>query len=203
MGWWIAFLILILLGLTPLGIIGEYQSAGANAWLTIGPFRYHLYPRKKVEDKKKQDSGFEKSKDGSAVAKKKKTAGSVSKFLPLAENLFTLLVDFKTHLQIRMLRMHLVLAEEDPCDLAIHYADAWALLGNLIPLLEQNFHIRKRDMSVSCDFTAENTKIYAYIHGTISLGSLVWLIIYHGLKGINKLKQLKEKGGANHESEAS
>ena len=203
MGWLIAILLLVLLGFLPLGIIGEYRSTGANAWLTVGPFRYLVYPRKKTADTKKQGADFEKKKEGSAVAKKRKTAGSVSDFLPLADNLFSLLVDFRQRLQIRMLRMHLVLAEEDPCDLAIHYADAWAALGNLIPLLEQNFTIRKRDMSVSCDFTADKTKIYAYIHGTISLGGLLWLMIYHGLKGINKFRKLKGKGGANHESEAS
>lgn len=203
MGWWIAFTLLVLLGFAPLGIIGEYQSAGANAWLTVGPFRYRIYPRKKVAGSYKRDTGFEKKKEGSAVAQKKKTAGSVSDFLPLVDNVFSLLVDFRKHLQIRILRMHLVLAEEDPCDLAMHYGDAWAALGNLIPLLEQNFRIRKRDMTVSCDFTAEKTKIYAYVHGTISLGGLLWLVIYHGLKGINKFNQLKGKGGANHESEAS
>ncbi len=203
MGWWIGFLILVLVGITPLGIIGEYQSAGASAWLTVGPFRYRVYPRRKAADTKKQDNDFEKKKEGSAVAKKKKTAGNVSDFLPLAENLFSLLVEFRKRLQIRILRMHLILAEDDPCDLAIHYADAWVALGNLVPLLERNFRIRKRDMTVSCDFTSDKTKIYAYVHSTISLGWLLWLMIYHGLKGINKFKKLKGKGGTNHESEAS
>lgn len=202
MGWAIALILLLLVGLLPLGIIGEYQAGGANAWLTVGPFRYRMYPKQKAADTKKEDTGFEKKKEGSAVAKKK-SAGSVSDFLPLADNLFSLLVDFRKRLLIRMLRMHLVLAEDNPCDLAIHYGDAWAALGNLIPLLERNFRIRKRDMTVSCDFTADKIKIYAYVHGTISLGWLLWLMIYHGLKGINKFKQLKGKGGANHESEAS
>ncbi len=202
MGWLIALVLLMLIGFLPLGIVGEYQSFGAKAWLCVGPFRYLVFPRQKAKKEKKQAAEFEKTKEGSTV-KKKKSAGVLSDFLPLAENLFHLLIDFRKHLKIRMLRMHLVLAEEDPCDLAIHYADAWAALGNLIPLLERNFQIKKRDMTVSCDFTTNKTKIYAYIHATISLGALLYLVIYHGLKGINKFRQLKGKGGTNHESEAS
>ena len=202
MGWIIAIVLLVLVGFMPLGIIGEYHSAGANAWVCIGPFRYRVYPRKEKGKAEEKAAPFEKKKEGSAV-KKKKTAGKLSDFLPLAQNLFDLLVDFRKRLQIRMLRMHLVLAEDDPCDLAIHYANAWAALGNLIPRLEQNFQIKKRDMKVSCDFTADKIKIYAYLHATISLGGLLYLVIYHGLKGINKFRQLKGKGGTNHESEAS
>ena len=201
MGWLIALAVLVLVGFVPLGIIGEYQDLGANAWVCIGPFRYRVFPRQKAPLKDKKTAGFEKKKQGSAV--KKKSAGNLSDFLPLAENLFDLLIDFRKRLKIPMLRMHLVLAEEDPYDLAIHYANAWAALGNLVPRLEQNFQIKKRDMTVSCDFTANKTKIYAYVYATISLGALLYLVIYHGLKGINKFRQLKGKGGTNHESKAS
>ena len=201
MGWLIALGLLVLVGFVPLGIVGEYQESGAKAWVCVGPLRYCVFPRQKTQKKGKQSVGSKKKKESSAV--KKKTAGSLADFLPLAENLFGLLVDFRKRLKIRMLRMHLVLAEDDPCDLAIHYADAWAALGNLIPLLEQNFQIKKRDMTVSCDFTTNKTKIYAYVHATISLGRLLWLVIFHGLKGIKKFRQLKGKGGTNHESKAS
>ena len=95
--------------------------------------------------------------------------------------------------------MKLVMAGDDPCDLATNYGKAWAALGNLIPLLEQVFVIRKRDLEVECDFTADQTRITARLDLTITIGRLLAIVVFYGVKILCQFLKISKtrKGGAN------
>ena len=101
-------------------------------------------------------------------------------------------------MRINHLRLKLILAGDDPCDLAVNYGRAWAAMGNLLPMLERVFHIGKRDCEVECDFTAQETMVVFRMDVTL----LVWQAVSLGLVyGVRFLKELlifkkKRKGGA-------
>lgn len=203
MGWLIAAGILVLLALLPLGVILRYDEEGARVWVSLGWIPISVYPAKPKEPapaaekpKKSSGSGFEKTKT------KKKSGGKITDFLPLVEDVLAFLADFKNKLVVKNLELNLVLAGDDPADLAIAYGRAWAAVGNLMPRLEQFLKIRRRDIRVQCDFASEQTQVQAGLHISITLGRLIWVSVFHGTKLLRRFLDIlnQRKGGAsNHE----
>lgn len=204
MGWLIAAGIVIVLALLPLGVGAVYDEQGPVVRLIAGWIRIRLYPgRSDKENKKKPKEKAEKKKPASneKSAKKKTGGGSWKDFLPLVQVGLDFLGDFRRKLRVDRLEMKLILAGDDPCDLAVNYGKAWAALGNLMPQLERLFVIRKRDVEVECDFTASKTLITARLDLTITLGRLLALVVRYGIRALKEFKILKtkRKGGMKYE----
>ena len=109
-----------------------------------------------------------------------------------------LLDGLRRKLRIDRLELKVILAGDDPCDLATNYGRAWQALGNLMPQLERCFVIKKRDLEVECDFEASQTLIIADVKLTITLGRALGLIVWYGVKALKEFIKLrnKRKGGA-------
>lgn len=202
MGWLITLGVFVLLAILPLGVRIRYDSSGFFAGVIAGPIRLTLFPHRKKKKKPKQKPDAPK-----AVAEKKKPAvsrerpkqgGSLTDFLPLVRVVLDFLGDFRRKLRLNRLEIKLILAGDDPCDLAVNYGRAWSALGNLMPQLERLFVIQKRDLQVECDFTADHTTIFACLELTITLGRLISLGVLYGVKAVRELFiiQKKRKGGA-------
>ena len=202
---WIILGILVLLYLLPLGIRLIYSSEGCRIWLLAGPVPLKVYPKNKGA-KKPEKGTIKADKPRKKTAPKKpaeekKEGGSLKDFLPFVDIARKLLYGiFRKH-RIRRLEIKMLLAGDDPCDLAVNYGKAWAATGNLIPLLEEHFIIKKRDVQIGCDFTAEETVIYVRADITILLGRLLTLAVIHGSHGFRDYLKLmkKRKGEQNHE----
>lgn len=197
MGWLIALAVVGLLAVLPLGVSARYEAGGALVRLIIGPYRKTVYPseRKKEKPEKKKE---EKPKPASGGTKKKepeKKGGKLSDFYPLIETALKLLGDLRRKLRVKRLEMKIILAGDDPCDLATNYGRAWAALGNLMPQLERFLVIKKRDLQVECDFTADTTFIYARADVTITLGRLLYLLVRYGVRALKQYLKI-QKGGA-------
>ena len=224
MGWWITLGVLILLGLIPLGASAKYNADGAIVRVIIGPVRFTVYPRPKKEKKpnpkaeakkakKEAEKKAKKEADKKAkAAAKEKTAsekhtrplveekgGSWTDFLPLVKVVLQFLDGFRRKIRVNRLDLKLIMAGDDPCDLAVNYGKAWAAVGNLMPRLERVFVIRKRDVEVECDFTASQTLVIARLDLTITLGRLLGLVLVLAVRALVKYIQIlnKRKGGAN------
>jgi hypothetical protein len=194
MGWLIVLGVLIVLGLMPIGLRVRYDALGPFAAFVIGPVNIRLYPlppkRKNVKNKQVA---------AKSTPKKKSSGGSISDFLPLLKLVLDFLEGFRKRLRINHLRLKLILGGGDPCDLALNYGKGWAVLGNLMPLLERVFVIKKRDLEVECDFTADRTTVIAGADITIRLWHLLVLAITHGPKVLKEYFSVMKirKGGAN------
>lgn len=203
MGWLIALGIVIALALLPLGISLRYDAEGFRMRLLAGLISIPLSgkqekPKQEKKQKKPVKKGKKASSSTSSHPKEKQKGGSLSDFLPFVQLAVDFLDTFRRKLRIRRLEMKLIMASEDPCDLAVNYGRAWAALGNLIPQLERCFVIKKRDLEVECDFEATKTTITARLDMTITLGRLLHLLVHHGLRGIKEFLNFKKlrKGGA-------
>jgi hypothetical protein len=204
MGWLIAFVILFLLAILPLGATVRYNSKGVLVRIIAGPIRFTVFPRKKKDRKPKEKVKKEKkpkqSKEKQEPAEQKKEqGGSLLDFIPLVKVAVDLLNGFRRKLRVNRLELKLILAADDPCDLGINYGRTYSLVGNLLPWLEQVFVIRKKDVEVECDFTAEETLVIARLDLTITLGRIIALVVVYGLRALREyLKIMKSrKGGAN------
>ena len=214
MGWLITLGILVLLAILPLGVSLKYNADGAFVRLILGPIRLTLFPTKPKE-KKEKPKKEKKTKD---AAKTKKAAskepmpekpkippkeepekgGSWTDFLPLVKTVLDFLGDFRRKLRVNRLELKLIMAADDPCDLAVNYGRAWAAVGNLMPQLEKLFVIKKRDLEIECDFTASQPLVIARLDLTITLGRLLSMVTVAAVRGIKEYLKInkKRKGGA-------
>lgn len=222
MGWLITLGVLTLLAVLPLGVSVKYNAEGILLRLIAGPVRITLLPARKKDKKPKkegpkkknqkrkkktdaaqagQESSSPETKPAAkeAPAKQKKASGgSWTDFLPLVRVVFDLLGDFRRKLRVNVLEMKLIMAADDPCDLAVNYGRAWAALGNLMPQLERLFVIKKRDLQVECDFTAGETLVIARLDLSITLGRLLAMVFVFAGKALFEFLKImkKRKGGA-------
>ena len=207
MGWIITLGILVLLAILPLGADVRYNAEGLSLKVIAGPIRIGILPAKKNKPKKekKQKTETQKPKEVKAkkpqksVEKPKEKGGPITDFLPLVKVGLDLLGSLRKKLRIRHLELKLIMAADDPCDLAVNYGRANAALGNLLPQLERCFVIKKRDVEVECDFEASETVIIARADVIITLGWLLAIVVFYGVRGLKKFIQIKNKrkGGAS------
>lgn len=203
MGWWITLGVLVLLACLPLGAGGAYGEAGPRAWLVIGPVSWTLYPRKKKKkEKPPRERPEKKAKENASSAAKpkeeKKKGGPVTDFLPLVDVALDFLGDLRRKLRVNRLELNVTLAGDDPCDLAVNYGRACAAVEGLMPQLERLLVIRRREVHIGCDFQADQTRVYARLELTITLGRILGLAIRYGIRVLREYNQIqtKRKGGA-------
>ena len=202
MGWLIALGVLILLALLPLGASVVYDVDGPRAWILLGCLKLPVFPRKKKPRKEQQKKQKKPKKTASSEKKpfpKPKTGGSWTDFLPLARVALDLLNDLRCKLRVNHLKLHLTLAGDDPCDLAVNYGRMNASLAALIAQLERFLVIKKRDVHVDCDFTASETVILARLDLTITLGRILAIAVRYGVRGLTTFLKIKKQreGGAD------
>ena len=211
MGIWIAGAILLALAVLPLGVRIRYNDAGFVLRVIAGPLKITVIPgrkkpkKQKVKQKKQkavqtaESAGSEERppQPPKAQPEQKERGGSLTRFLPLVKLGLKFLGDFCRKLRLDNLYLRLILAGDDPCDLAVNYGLIWAAVGNLMPQLERLFVIKKRDIQVECDFTATELCVVAHLDITITLGRLLVLALYYGIRILFEFLSIKRKGGGD------
>ena len=208
MGWWITLGILFLLAILPLGVRVIYDEDGPLVKVVLGPVKITVFPRpkkqkkpkkkKEKEPRKTEEANLPKPPQPPAAKKPKKKGGSLKDFLPFVKLALDFLGDFRKKLRMKELYLRLIMASDDPCDLAVNYGKTWTAVGNLLPALERWFVIKKRDVEVECDFTASETKVIARLEITMTLGRLLSLVAVYGVRGLKEFIVFRKirKGGA-------
>ena len=212
MGWLITAGIIFLLAVLPLGVRIRYNSEGLLVKVIAGPVKITVFPLPKKEKKEKkkkstkeqpeQEENLPKPPQPPKKPKEKKPkeekGGSLLDFLPLVKVAVDFLGDFRRKLRLNNLELKLIMAGDDPCDLAVNYGRAWAAVGNLMPQLEKWFVIKKRNIEVECDFTASETLVIAHLDLTITLGRLLATVCKAAVRALITFLKIKKKrkGGA-------
>ena len=89
------------------------------------------------------------------------------------------------------------MAGDDPADLAQNYGRAWAALGNLMPLIDRAFVIKKRNLDIRCDFCGEETTVSFAVDLTITVGRIVSLLVVYGIRMLKQFLSLKKAVATN------
>ena len=211
MGIWIAGAILLALAVLPLGVRIRYNDAGFVLKVIAGPLKITVIPgrkkpkKQKVKQKKQkavqtaESAGSEERppQPPKAQPEQKERGGSLTRFLPLVKLGLKFLGDFRRKLRLDNLYLRLILAGDDPCDLAVNYGRIWAAVGNLMPQLERLFVIKKRDIQVECDFASPETTVVVHLDVSITLGWLLVLAMYYGIRILFEFLSIKRKGGGD------
>ena len=127
--------------------------------------------------------------------KKEKTP--LSAYLPFVRLAVDFLGSLNRKLRIEKLYLKLILAEEDPCDLAAHYGCAWAGASGLMTLMDRIFVIKDRNIDIQCDFLADRTFLSGRVDLTITIGRILSLALCYGIRALKEFLIFKKrKGGA-------
>lgn len=218
-GWLIALAVIVVLAILPLGASVIYNEKGPLVRIIAGPVKIKVYPMKKKapKDKPKEEKkqgpdpekeaadAEKKAKQTEEKAKTKQAAdpdekgGSILDFWPFVELVVNFLGDLRRKLRLNHLQLHLTMGGGDPCDLAVNYGRANAGMAALLAQLERLFVIKRRDVHINCDFTADKTTILARLDLTITLGRIIGLVVCYGIRALKTYLsiQKKRKGGAN------
>ena len=211
MGWLIALGIVVVLAILPLGASVIYDENGPLVRIIAGPVKIQVFPMKKKakQDKKEKAKKPKKEKPKAAAGgqKKKKIpkgdpdtkGGSILDFWPFVELVLDFLGDLRRKLRLNHLKLHLTMAGGDPCNLAVNYGKANAAMAALLSQLDRLFVIKKQDVHINCDFTANQTTILARLDLTITLGRIVSLVVCSGIRALKTYLSImkKRKGGAD------
>ena len=178
---WILLALLLLLLLFHFcfrfGVEVEYDEAGPRVRLRLGPKYVQVWPSatppEKAEEKRRRRAEKKAKKAArkqTKAEKQKKPQKPKKKLTPggaltLAQELLPIGLEAgrrtKERIQIDRLILHLTWGEEDPADAAIHYGQAWAVLEGLLAVLEGQFTVKEKELSVDVDFVGERKRLYA------------------------------------------
>ena len=200
MGWLIFLAILVLLGSMPLGLRLRYDAGGAEAVLLVGVLRLGLYPMSdrlyRLLHRPKKQKAQPVPQTPTAPPQPpppKKPGGDWKRFLPLLQTGLDFLGDLRRKLRVNNLTFHLIMAGDDPADLAVYYGRAWAAVGSLMPRLDRAFVIKKRDVQVECDFVGCEPRVAFAMDLTITLGRLLGLAVRYGIRIVKQSLAIKKK----------
>ena len=160
--------VLILIAFLRFGVIVQYSEDGFLLWAKAGFLKFRLLnddkekkPKKKKKEKKEKDSKGYKP-------------GSLSEFMTIIKAAVNALSRLRRRLLIKQLILYYTSAGEDPANTALMFGAANAVFATVIPLLENCFRIKHRDLKAAADFDAKEQRIYA----KISISIAVWEVFY-------------------------
>jgi len=190
--------IIILFALLRFGVSAEYSEEGLTAKASVGPVSFRLFPRKEKPDKKERKPRKEKKDRKKPTIK---PPGGIRGFLDIIDAVKTAMSRCRRRILIKRLIIRYVAAGDDAYKTAMSYGAANAAIGAVVPILENNFRIRRRDITASADFLAAKPGIYANAAFSLALwesayiGFAVLPVLLRMLKPNNR-KDVEKNGQA-------
>lgn len=181
---WLAVAVcLVVVLMLPLGVHVSYGDNGLQFDIKIGTVLVNIYPGKPSPRTKRKQLKSDRDKAKKPTkSRQRPLKEEFTDFLPILQLLYNLLRDFRKRLRVSVLDMKLIIAGNDPCDVAVNYGRAWTAVANLMPLLDQVLTIKYRNVSVECDFLSTETRLMGEIEFTLSFGRILHLLGFHGIK---------------------
>ena len=174
--------ILMLVIFLPVGIRVRYRQGVLKLWYTVGPIRLLRYPEDaKAQEKRKNSRINLRTVLDEPIKANRKYDNVIGDFWAELKTTLGLLWHLRPKLRIKRLVLKLHLAGEDPAALAMQYGGAWAAVGGLLPLLEEAFVLKKRELDVDSDFSGGTTTLEAKLDISIGLGRLLWRLVRYSM----------------------
>ena len=184
----IVLAVLLLICLLRVGIVAVYCESGVIVEAVIGFFRLRLLPARQKKAGKKTVKKASKREAAESAAKAGKLAGLKNQLPSIRKALSRL----RRKLVINELTVYYMAAGDDPASAALTFGGVSAGYGLLLPILENSFIIKKRDLRATVNFNAAEP--YIYVRARLSLA--VWEVVYIGggiMRGLIKSGNTRAK----------
>lgn len=176
--------------LLPVGIRVRFDDNELKLWYVIGPFRLLRYPDTEKARLKRKDSKLTvRTVLNEPIKANRKYDNVLGDFWAELKTTLELFWALCPKLKIKRLVLKLHLGGEDPCATALQYGGAWAAVGALVPILEEAFILKKRDLDVDCRFDGGNTTLDAKLDIRIGLGRLLYILVRYSLDTLEKAEK--------------
>lgn len=214
----IVLLILLLLGMIKVGVHAFYEEKKLKLDLILSRFRLTVIGKEKKDrkppkaKKKKTEKTPAQKKKTEASPEKKKTAGGFQKLKPWLEavmdywqDLFSLIGRVLSSPTLDILRLEITVGAGDAESCAMTYGKICAMVGALLPVVENTFTVKKRSVEILCFFDRDSIEITAESAITLriyEIFALVFALLGLGLKILFQARKYK-KAVQQYESSSS
>ncbi|MEG2377661.1 MAG: DUF2953 domain-containing protein [Clostridia bacterium] len=154
----------------------KYNSDGFKLIIRI------LFYKMEIPGKKK---AYKKGKGQKAKKPEGEHGGKLDNFTELIKLALKIGGKAISKIKIDDMELQLNVASDNPFKTAMMYSGAGSAVGILVPLLENNFNIKKKKISVNPDFVGHEITVVLDAIASIAIGSLIKLGIifaYHFMK---------------------
>lgn len=194
---------LFLVSLIRVGVRAEYDDRQLTVRLRTGPAALQVYPLKQRKKKEKKPAKQKPQK------KQEEPEPDTGEKLSLLWELFPVALraagSLRRKISVDLLEAHILLAGSDPASVAVAFGSANAIIGMVLPLLEQNFHIRQRDIRTAVDFQRAHSEVQAKVALSLTVGQGVTFALRFGWQALGVLlrwrRQNETEKTAKHTTE--
>lgn len=171
--------VVIFLIYLPVGVRATYDQQGLRTWYTV--FSIPVWSFDLTEDEEKPISlnklltstGKTKKQQPESIQKKPKTSDKLSQLWEDVKLLLRFYWGLLDIVVLKRLDVRLVMGGDDPLDQAMRYGEACGAVSGIVAVLENILTIANRNISVECDFTADETVLTARLDFTVPLGKVI------------------------------
>lgn len=187
--------VLVLISLIRVGVKAEYDGGQLTVHLRVGRAALRVYPlkQKKKKPEKPQKPKPQKKREEAEPGNGEKLS-LLRELLPVA---LRAAGSLRRKISVDLLEAHILLAGSDPASVAVAYGSANAIIGMVLPLLEQNFHIRQRDIQTAADFQRAHSEVRAKAALSLTVGQGVAFALRFGWQSLGVLLRWRRQ----HETE--
>lgn len=197
--------LLILLNLLRVGVSAGYEAQALSVSARVGPLTIPVLPRPPESEPKKpkKEKPQKEPKEETQAPPKEKKLPDLDTVFALAKLALKAVGSFRRKLTVELFRLVFIAGADDPYHTAMQYAYVNAALGSLRPLAERALHIKKRDVQVGADFTADKPQIEACLTLTIRIGQIIAIGVVFGVGYLKLMLQKKKAAKAQQKQEAA
>ena len=186
---------LFLVSLIRVGVRAEYDQR-LTVRLRVGLVSLRVYPlrRKKAKKKKKVSTRPKRQKKQTeSEAKGKVSQDKLSLLRSLLPVALRAAGSLRRKISVDLLEAHILMAGGDPASVAVAFGSANAIIGMVLPLLEQNFHIRQRDIRTAVDFQRAHSEVWAKLSLSLTVGQGVAFALHLGWQSLCVLMRWRRR----------
>jgi hypothetical protein len=160
-------------------------------------------PKKpKAAKPKKQKKAPKKPKTEEPKAEKPSIGGTIEAAKPLVRVAVDALRRFRHMLLFRDLTVHVTFGASNAADAAIGYGRAWAAIGCLTPMIDNVFHVRRRDYQAFVDYEKQELQVLLHAHLTVFLWQILSFAVVYGVRGLKAFVSFNQKRQGKTNKEA-
>lgn len=195
------FAALVLLSQIRLGGHAAYTAEGVSVVILAGPVRVRVFP---PDPNKKQKKGKKREKPAAAEKhEKKQQGGTLGRLMELLPAVSEAAGALKRRIRVDHLNLTVIWGAEDAASAAIGYGRAYAALGIIVPLLENNFKVKKCDIRAEVDYGRTVPEVTADAAITMTLGQLISFVMVYGGKLLSNWSRSGKRLATKQEAECN
>ena len=196
----VILLVLLVLLALPVAVTVQYDNGDALIRAGIGPCRKPVRPARVGRQKDGRPCGKKQRGAGKAPAAPAGKKLTKAQLRPLIRLTLEVLGELRRKLLVRELTLLVTFGGADAAQTAIRYGQAWAVIGSVMPVLENTFRIRRRQVEARLDYSETEIRTMLKLELCLRMATGLLLALKAGSRALRIILQNKKKAVQANES---